>query len=1398
MKKFAKLIPVALGLLTLASCSNDDFFNDGANTFDTSKLGEGDLLVTEAALDESDGGIFTRSWRSDSGDPLIRKWSSKDYMTVYDKDLHKYDIYGFQGGDGEKGAFRLKTGRTVGGNFVSNISEPEYAIYPKSSCIQGHWEYNEKSGLTKTEALIPIPEMIQYDATHAEDGTPVYEDVIPRWGTVTRTDQGYLETNLNYMTGVLRLRLIGTPDYAQYIKVQMIDHQTGLPIQMTGMFKTTLGKNEVPNLNAVLAPEFTTRTGGVNEDAFLHYASVYNPEGEGSWDYEPWSEDALTPDPIPVDESRLPFPFASPFEGAGEDCPETGYAIYVKMNQPSMDVEDQAELLRRSVVFVPLVTTAGRTVDIVASAMYYKDGEVYEKPFMRLKDKVIEAGKLYGNATPYNLAVDGYDPTSINEALETAEPEDGIILLETMNPIGVCGDAEGMDNTILIPNKENTNMIVIDMSKGLYGCESNQTLFVKYKDNNKPFEGDVVLITKNIMCSTPGDTPSAYPVNITTLTSKSGIGIAGTQFRNLKIDGDAFFVGDGKTATLVRYRPAGSGPSIGSDYPTSLLLSDNVKEIHVYQHAVLDYGFTSSYKYKLAIPDATQEEGYQNKGIEKITVNGGFCADEIDARTKAVKIETSGTTTGLATLFTGARTQGQIEINDKSIFLTNDKGIAAWGGTENQPGVKVSGQAYVFGPIFSKTGDIDINIQDLNQTWDGTGRLLSDVIYSLDDESSLGSCFDFYTSLAEAWGGVIGEGTTATSPDLAWGPFYAEAASVKFYAQNSGIVNINGAPIATRANASAMAEQLGLSEHPEKTLPFGVYAKKNIDIQTKDAPEDYKKTKIFVDQEMWAENDGTLAGNVKFGKGLEQGEGGVFAVDNDFTILGVSRVYTRVKVGHDANINLDANDGDCQAVKILRFVKNSQPNKLNLTQGYVRTVKNGLKEPTAEYKDAAFDVELWHAEGGKFAAIGEVTSPDNLIPQNTSTWNGEQMPKELKDTYINYDDSNGDLWTATQLAAQITGTTAPEIDGSQVATLRSNIDLQNYPWAGINTGGIYYFVGFDSQKSISGLNIVGDGKANKHVLDNIEDLCEDMFPDIYIQDQDANVPDKFVSAGFINTAGTLVVKNLKVTAQTSIEDTDDQIFGVGAIAGYVRSEFHAYNVNVELVGGSFGATPTTNTKAVRIGGLAGYVYGNKIVVKGVDVNGKRAIVTGWGGLGGLFGGVNGDDLEATISNAKNTSEYGAMTTKVSDLTLRVTNLEVDDPIDENDLEQGKTGLYIGTIDNLTDIEKLTIEDGIGNTVADQPTIVNSDYETTYLKRAFWTAEQLTSGAWDYKRVFKYTDDYGEHEINSQYLIGQSGAWNPSANAVRIKGKSYNVLKVEDQVPALQTGVLYFITRHTAF
>ena len=59
MKNFVKFIPVALGLLTLASCSNDELL--GEKGFDASQLKEGEMLVEFEEASEY-GDAFTRSY----------------------------------------------------------------------------------------------------------------------------------------------------------------------------------------------------------------------------------------------------------------------------------------------------------------------------------------------------------------------------------------------------------------------------------------------------------------------------------------------------------------------------------------------------------------------------------------------------------------------------------------------------------------------------------------------------------------------------------------------------------------------------------------------------------------------------------------------------------------------------------------------------------------------------------------------------------------------------------------------------------------------------------------------------------------------------------------------------------------------------------------------------------------------------------------------------------------------------------------------------------------------------------------------------------------------------------------------------------------------------------------
>ena len=371
MKKLFKLVPVALGLLAFASCSNDDFANEGASV---QQAEAGDLIVTFADL-EDDGVSGTRSFLS--RDMQKRMYVTSDELQVYDNDVHKFDIYKFSWADESKesGVFRRW-------NTAANIKEAAWALYPKDGvenddCI---WEYNEVTENTETRITMNIPDEMIYDGTYdlgdKEFKTPLFKDVLPRWGQVTSTADGKLQTNLSYLTGVLRLQLAGIPDYATDVKVMMLEGGLAAnPVAMTGKFETIIAKNDVKQPDAKLAG----KPGTAGVDDFIHIDLT---------------QAGLVEAPL-----------------LAKDAP-------------------------KAVVFVPLVTTT-KAVDIVIYLS--NDGGATYQEYSRFKNKVIQRGKVYGNSKEYNLALDGEGPEAISDALDYIETTDGEnVTLTFTGDIDVC------------------------------------------------------------------------------------------------------------------------------------------------------------------------------------------------------------------------------------------------------------------------------------------------------------------------------------------------------------------------------------------------------------------------------------------------------------------------------------------------------------------------------------------------------------------------------------------------------------------------------------------------------------------------------------------------------------------------------------------------------------------------------------------------------------------------------------------------------------------------------------------------------------------------------------------------------------------------------------------------
>lgn len=523
MKNYVKLIPVALGLLTLASCSENDLFSEDAQI---QKPQAGDLYVVNAELEE-DGSNFTRSFLA--LDMVKHMWVPSDELRVYDNDLHKYDIYQFawKGDDpgSGTGTFRRK-------NTVPNITTPMWALFPKEDVVSGEWVYDEISGDNKTTVTMNIPGFYEYNAaynpaTYATDKTPLYNDLIPRWGAVTLTKDvdERLETKLNWMSGILRLQLAGTPAYADGVRIRLVAGGVNT-YRINGDFKTTIASNGV-KLDKDEAFLASTKKYGPTEIANIEDGGsiyIHIPQSTQLTDKDNRRSVIYVPLVIPEDVVDIEIALAKDLEAT---CGVT--------DKGALKVHDQTDL-------------AGAT------------WEVYKV----LANKTVKPGKVYGNKNEYNLAVEGTTPGAIGDALELIE-ETGKITLKAKNPIGICDP----DNTIYIPNKENVTDVVIDLTEGVYK-DCNNTLFLKYKNPADKFKGTVTLLTKGV-------TGSKIRLNVDldeTSFAYAGDAVGGAD-GTAQINAAEFTLGD-PTCTVVTDYSADPGkfPFVLSDKVTAFTLAE--------------------------------------------------------------------------------------------------------------------------------------------------------------------------------------------------------------------------------------------------------------------------------------------------------------------------------------------------------------------------------------------------------------------------------------------------------------------------------------------------------------------------------------------------------------------------------------------------------------------------------------------------------------------------------------------------------------------------------------------------------------------------------------------------------------------------------------------------------
>ena len=815
MKKFAKFIPVALGLLTLASCSNDEFFGDEAQN--AVKLENGDMLVTFAEPQE-DGSAFTRGYTS--RDMKQRRWwSGIDKLTVYGSQFGAYDVYMF------KQNVAATTGKFVLVSNPSYVDKPRWALFPENQIHDGKW--TKTGGLDNSESTVDVdlPQVITYDAAYdaanyANDDQPYYMDNLPRWGEVESVEGGYVQTKLNWMTGILRLQLAGTPKYAKGVRVQL--REAGDPsktLAINGTFKATIAHNDVMVPNGAAKIEANPHNGDYATNADIA------------------STDAL---------DGLDHPGEANRDGA----------IYVYFDPEVRKLIGNEN--SKSVIYLPLPVW-DKQVDIVVSVSSDYDGGAdgcigntastdFGKyctwtEYKTFKNKRIELGKVYGNKNEYNLALDGTNPEAISDALELMEG-DGTLTLTANNPIMVCKG----DNftTIEIPNKDNVQNIIIDLRAGLDGCTGDETLNIVYKNSQQKFKGNVTLITP--------DHDGTNTVKLNVDLDESGFGIVQgkcldvSAYGTIDIDAAEFVIGNED-----KFTPTPAFPV------NNVKFSKNVKSFVVAKEATIN-------EFTIDQSDPSEDK-WTHPAVETITINGTVDG-LIDAYSKVkstfatnIKIEgveaTAGSHAGPSV--TGdISTRGTVTINAGSQPLNNlstlggaifaEKAISATGfatitGTVQSAfeTVSLSGfvtagdavtakkditiieQAKVTGDIESEEGSITINnAYDPTAVTYGGDITAEKGIVSLNEVGTLVTTFSgditanefAMTGLTTVQGDVIAHGTATIDVDAQGGNCIAVSSTLTLDNPTANTLNLKQGYVSSLVNLATVNTSLTFSDDP--------------------------------------------------------------------------------------------------------------------------------------------------------------------------------------------------------------------------------------------------------------------------------------------------------------------------------------------------------------------------------------------------------------------------------------------------------------------------------------------------------------------------------------------------------------------------------------------------------
>ena len=255
MKKIFNLVPAALGLLALASCSNDEDFFGGDNL-----AGKTTLTVT---IEEEAG---TRMNAYQTGFDAVTsngiKWSfgEGDQIRVYDSKPNAYDIFKYTASDAGN-VF------AINGKQLVDVENDAYTYALRGEAISyAGWKRGTDAGVPV--ALVKIPQEIPYSEGTTTVGGKTYVTYtagVPLWGTVNEgSSKDKLETTLQALGATVAVPFENGQKSVEQVRVRSLKVKDGKKI--TDVFS---GKDESGTTIAESTTEAILVASGTNTATFF-------------------------------------------------------------------------------------------------------------------------------------------------------------------------------------------------------------------------------------------------------------------------------------------------------------------------------------------------------------------------------------------------------------------------------------------------------------------------------------------------------------------------------------------------------------------------------------------------------------------------------------------------------------------------------------------------------------------------------------------------------------------------------------------------------------------------------------------------------------------------------------------------------------------------------------------------------------------------------------------------------------------------------------------------------------------------------------------------------------------------------------------------------------------------